>query len=175
MCERRWYVGLLLVVAAACSRSTPEPLAPAPTVASSVQQAVRAAYLDAWAVRDEAVHKGDPSILGRRFSGGDPSTVVGNLETGLASAFDIVSASVTARVSAGLDVAGNVVHDIQSVNASDDASAAQVVDRITDRTYLVDRATGVDKSSREETVYTETWFLVRDEGEWKAIYFARSP
>src|SRR5439155_27056360 len=109
----------------------------------------------------------------RRFTDGDPSEVVGNLPAGAASALRLVSDSVAARVEGGFDVAGGVDHDIQSVEVSDSEASAQVVDRITDRTYLVRRATGVRESSDEATVATQTWFLVRRDGEWKVIYFAQ--
>lgn len=139
-----------------------------------VQAQVRAAYLDAWAVRDTAIHRGDSTFLDRRFAGGDPSAVVGNLSPGAPSALDIVSASVAARVEVGLDVEGEVGHEIQSVEVSDDGESAQVVDRITDRTYLVDRVTRIERGSRETATYTEVWFFVRRDGQWKVIYLARA-
>ena len=138
------------------------------------REAVRAAYLDAWATRQQAVHQGDLSILGRRFSDENPATVVGNAPPGAQSALALVSDSVSARVNRGFDVRGEVGHDIQSIELSDDGDAAEVVDRVTDRTYLVDRVTGVPRSSEEPATYTEVWFLVRRGGEWKVIYFARA-
>ncbi len=161
---------MALLVLTACGNGG----GPTPTTGAEAVADVRAAYLDAWAVRDAAVHSGDASMLNRRFSDGDPAELVGNLQPGAPSALEIVSESVTARVAANLDVAGEIEHRIESVDVADDGDAAQVVDRVTDHTYLVDRMTKVERSSREATTYTETWFLVRRDGAWKVIYFARS-
>lgn len=158
----------LVVALAGCSR------APSGDALAREREAVRAAYLDAWAVREQAVHSGDLSVLSRRFSDENPATVVGNAPPGAQSALVLVSDSVSARVDRGLDLRGEVGHEIQSIELSDEGDAAQVVDRVTDRTYLVDRVTGVPRSSEEPATYTEVWFLVRRGGEWKVIYFARA-
>ena len=158
---------VLALVATACGGGGPRP------VGAADQEEVRVAYLDAWAVRDQAVHSGDLSVLARRFADDDPSQVVGNLTPGARSALQLVSDSVSARVQAGVDVRGDIGHQIRSIDLADDAQSAQVVDDITDRTYLVDRVTGIERSSAQETKYQETWFLARRDGVWKVVYFAR--
>lgn len=162
------FVALLILVA--CTKGAPAAGGSDP----ARREEVKSAYLDAWAVRQDAVHRGDLSVIARRFTDEDPSAVVGNLAPGRPSAARIVSESVSARVREGLDVKGDIGHDITSIELSDDAIAAQVVDSITDRTFLVDRVTGVARSSEETVSYTETWFMARREGQWKVVYFAHT-
>src|SRR5207249_531143 len=158
------------VMAAACSGGSAPPAA---GTAGQADGEVRAAYLDAWVVRDTALHQADLSVLSRRFADRDPSAVVGNLPAGTPSAYQIVSDSVAARVAANLDVAGDVGHDIRAVEVADDGQSAQVADVVTDRTYLVDRRTGVQQSSAQPAVSNQVWFLVKDGADWKVVYFAQ--
>jgi hypothetical protein len=155
-----------MVAAAACSGGGPPP------ASAQTEAQVRAAYLDAWSVRDDAVHRSDPSLLSRRYVDEDPSSVVGNLPAGTEGALPLVSASVAARIQGGVDVKGDVGHAIASIDVADDGRSAQVMDTVTDRTYLVNRATGQQVSSSDATTDTQVWFLVMRGGDWKVIYFA---